>query len=559
MITYRYGPYEPEKNRPWDMDRLMSLLSEMIMRHDMQLDEALRMLIDRGLPVNMFLREAGMQELTAGMRNELEARKQAILSEFEIETARLEADRDLKQSRDNILKHEPQQSVEQIAESIERRAVDELYREKMSVADPALRQMLNRATRDLEDLIAIENGQRRFKWTGATPLGRKEALEILDLLEELEKLIQGLRQAEEDGDLFNFSLERIAKHLGPEQYQEFIERREQIMAKMRELLEKQGGVVQSQDGELQLSPASIRKIGRRALEEIFSSMKSDSGGSHPAGEPGDSENTSSVTRPLDFGDSLSHLDIASSLVNSYVRRRSSRPVYSELEVFEARGQARSATVILIDMSGSMMRSDRFYNAKKVVLALEALIREDYPDEKLIVVGFGTLARRIVPSEVPSLQPYAVTMFDPHIRLRYDMSRPDMRDRVPLYFTNLQRGLELSRTVLGGGETSNKQIILITDGVPTAHLEAGRLHINYPPSPADFEFALREVRKCTEEDITMNTFLLTSDWEMDYFGDESFMKQFARQARGRIFYPHPSQMNQMVLVDFINSRKSMFQY
>lgn len=538
----------------------MSMLSEMIMRHDMALDDALRMLIDRGLPVNMFLREAGMQELTAQMRQQLEARKQAILDEFEIEAARLEAERDVKQAGLQIeraaTKHPEARAIKDM---IDRRALDELYRAKMSI-EGLPRAELSRAVRELEDLAAIENGQLQYDFRGKTKLGKKEALEILELLAELDKLMQALREAEENGDLFNFSLEQIARHLGPEQYQEFLERRERILEQMRELMEKDGRVVQEESGELRLSPGSIRRIGRRALEEIFSSMKADSaGGAHNAAESGDSESTSSSTRPMEFGDSVSNLDLPASIVNAFVKRRSPRPNFSEMEVFEPRGQARSSTVMLIDMSGSMMRSDRFYNAKKVVLALDALIRQDYPDEKLLVVGFGTLARFIAPAEIPSLQPYPVTMFDPHIRLRFDMARPGMRERVPEYFTNLQRGLELARSLLGSGETRNKQIILITDGVPTAHSENGKLHINYPPSPADFEFALREVRHCTEEEIAINTFLLTSDWEMDYFGDESFMKQFARQARGRIFYPHPTQMNRMVLLDFIHNRKAMFQY
>ncbi len=118
---------------------------------------------------------------------------------------------------------------------------------------------------------------------------------------------------------------------------------------------------------------------------------------------------------------------------------------------------------------------------------------------------------------------------------------------------------MSRTLLGTGETKNKQIILITDGVPTAHIEGSKLHVNYPPSPADFEFALREVRNCTEDEIVINTFLLTSDWEMGYFGEESFMRQFMKQSQGRVFYPHPTQMGRMVLVDFLQNKKAIFQY
>ena len=194
MITYRYGPYEPERDRPWDMDRLMSMISEMIMRHDMALDDALRMLIDRGLPVNMFLREAGMQELTADMRQQLDARKQAILDQFDIESARVETERDLKHAGQTIEKMaEANSRAAEIQDMIARKALDELFRAKMD-RDPAIpRKELSRAARDLEDLITIETGQSQYEFRGKTPLKRPEALEILNLLAELDKLMQALR------------------------------------------------------------------------------------------------------------------------------------------------------------------------------------------------------------------------------------------------------------------------------------------------------------------------------------------------------------------------------
>ncbi|MBL8020041.1 MAG: VWA domain-containing protein [Leptospirales bacterium] len=566
MITYRYGPYEPDKDRPWDLDRLMGVLSDMIMRYDIQLEEALRMLIDRGLPVNMFLKEGGMQDLVQALEAQLREKIQSALETFELKSARKEVEEDLANSRADSQKRfkKDDELREMLEKAMADMSMDSLYRLKRhALAEGKTIRELSQLMTDLEDLTRIQTGERKHKFTGTAPLSRAEALRLLQELDDLEKLLQSLQQAAENGDLFNFNLEKLAQYLGPEQYQEFLERREQIFEKLRELLEKQGQVVQDQEsGELRLSPQSIKRIGRRALEEIFATLKADTaGGLHDANEAGDSENVSSRTRPIEFGDPISNLDISSSLLNAYIRRRSRKPDFSEMEIFEARGAARSSTVVLLDMSGSMMRSDRFYNAKKVVLALDALIRQDYKDDRLMVVGFGTLAEVITPAQVPSLQPYPVTIYDPHIRLRYDLSKQSRAsmERIPRYFTNLQKGLQLSRTLLGSGETRNKQIILITDGVPTAHHEGQHLHVNYPPSPADFEFALREVRNCTEDGIVINTFLLTSDWEMGYFGEEPFMRQFAKQSMGRIFYPHPGQMNRMVLVDFLQNKKAIFDY
>jgi uncharacterized protein with von Willebrand factor type A (vWA) domain len=212
----------------------------------------------------------------------------------------------------------------------------------------------------------------------------------------------------------------------------------------------------------------------------------------------------------------------------------------------------------------------------MVLALESLIREDYREDSLLIVGFGTTAQTYRPADIPALQPFPVTMFDPHIRLRFDMNAramqrdasgrtkrnnpnekgDDLYHGIPMYFTNLQRGLALCRQLLGGKETKNKQILLITDGVPTAHFEGSTLHINYPPSPADFDFALREARACTEDVITINTFLLTPEWGFNFFDERPFVEEFVKNAQGRVFYPHPSKLDHFVLVDFIEGKKRL---
>ncbi len=568
MITYRYGPYKPEDENNWNMDRLMSMLSEMILRYDVELDEALRMLLNRGLPVNLFLKEGGMDDLVSSFGSRIQDQIDALLKEYKLDDALEEAQEDVKKTRKSVdkkLKKKPEYR-ERLEQALSESSLDQMFRLKWDMlrdedAKGAGREM-DRLIKNREEQGTIESGMRKYAFTGIESLSKAEALRVLENMDELAKLKEMLEEALRNGDLFNFNLENLAKYLGPESYQEFLERREAIYEKLRELMEEQGQVVrrEGEDDKFDLSPASIRRIGRRALEEIFSNLKADSsGGGIETTEVGESENLSSTTRPLEFGDPISHMDVSASVVNALIRTGQSRPGFRDIEVFEGRGNAKSATVILLDMSGSMMRGDRFYSAKKVVLALDSLIRQDYRDERLTVVGFGSLAQVYRPAEIPTLQPFPVTMFNPHIRLRLDLSQGQdaSRKATPLYFTNLQRGLQLSRTLLGSGETRNKQIILITDGVPTAHFEDSTLHINYPPSPADFEAALREVRNCTDDDITINTFLLTSDWEMNYFGEESFILQFAKQSMGRIFYPHPSELNKMILVDFIANKKKQF--
>ncbi len=566
MITYRYGPYEPEEQGNWNLDRLMGVLSEMVMKYNLQLDEALRMLIDRGLPVNMFIREGGMEDLIGRFREQIQAQRDELLNQFHLKDALKEVEK----SRDRNLgplrkgfKKKPEM-LESLEEAVSGSSLDRLFRLKWSLSgDRSMRPLqshLEKLQEDIEDEDTIRTGDQKYKFRGKQALDRAHALTVLKNLEELENLLASLAEAQENGDFFNFNLENLARYLGPESYQEFLEKREEIFQKLRQLLENNGMVVQNEEtGGLNLSPAAIRKIGKQALLEIFSTLRPDSaGGMHQTNEAGESDNLTTRTRALEFGDPIANMDLPASMINAIIRTGQGRPGFRDVEVFEPRGTAKSATVVLLDMSGSMLRANRFYHAKQMVLALDSLIREEYRDERMMVVGFGTLAKFYTPAEIPALQPFAVTMFDPHIRLRFDLSDEKTRTRqyIPEYFTNLQRGLQLGRTLLGSGETRNKQIILVTDGVPTAHFEGPTLHINYPPSPGDFEWALREVRECTDNNIVINTFLLTSDWEMSYFGEESFITRFARESMGRIFYPHPTELNRMILVDFIQNKKTL---
>ena len=566
MITYRYGPYQPEEEGDWNLDRLMGILSDMVMKYNIQLDEALRMLIDRGLPVNMFIREGGMDDMISRFQEQIQEQRDEILENFHLK----DAIKEVEKSRDKNLgplrkgfKKQPELR-DALDEAVAESSLDQLFRIKWGLTgDKSMRGLqsyLEKLQKDIEDEDTIRTGEQKFRFRGDEGLDRDQALTVLKNLEELENLMQSLQQAQQNGDFFDFNLENLARYLGPESYQEFLEKREEIFEKLKQLLENNGMVVENEEtGEMSLSPAAIRKIGKQALLEIFSNLRPDSsGGSIDTDESGESDNLASKTRPLEYGDSIANIDIPASMINAIVRTGQGRPSYRDVEVFEPRGSAKSSTVVLLDMSGSMMRANRFYHAKQMVLALDSLIREEYRDERMMVVGFGTLAKFYSPAEIPTLQPFNVTMFDPHIRLRFDMSDENAKSRqyIPEYFTNLQRGLQLSRTLLGSGEAQNKQIILVTDGVPTAHFEGSKLHINYPPSPGDFEAALREVRECTDNNIVINTFLLTSDWEMSYFGEESFITQFAKQSMGRIFYPHPNELNQIILVDFINNKKKL---
>lgn len=560
MITYHYGEYNPEEDPQFSPERLMQILSDLIMKYEISVEEALRLIIEKGLPVNLFLKEGGMGDLVQNFKEDIQKQIREILEKYNLDSIPSAMEKENQTHSKEILSmiKKEKLSNRDIQNAFEESNTDEIRRFKWKVKNTHLVRKLENYLQNLEEKNKIEQIIKKFIFSGKEVPSIPEAKKIALRLEQLHALEKALEEALESGDLYNMDLEKIAQFLGAESYQEFLERRESIFEKLRELLEERGDLVQGEEGDLKLSPASIRKIGLTALSEIFSDMKADSSsGTHQTEEFGDSENITSVTRSFQFGDNVSQIDFPASIINSVQRGNGIKPSLLDLEVHEARGSAKSATVILLDMSGSMSRSMRFFNAKKMVLAMNSLIQKDYKDDKLILIGFGTLARLVPISEIPTLQPYPVTIFNPYIKLKFDLSRmkpEEIETRIPLYFTNLQRGLNLARQVLGSKQIQNKDIFLITDGAPTAHFKGSVLHVNYPPTPPDFEEALREVKLCREEGITLNTFLLTTEWDFNYFGEKSFIQQFAKISAGRIFYPHPNELNKIVLYDFIKNKK-----
>lgn len=566
MITYQYGPYQPDDDHGYTSEKIMSLLSDMIMKYDISIEEALRALIAQGLPVNLFIKEGGMNDLVKNFTEKIQSQIEEILSTYDLQTLQGDLEKNKNSFAENLLekfKGDPLLDsfkrilLENNGDAL-RRLRWELGSSKKGYADD-----LGRLIEKRDELSRIETGIRKYKFTGSQVPTAKEAIKIIQTLDDLTALVAALIESVENGDLYNFNLEKIAQYLGAESYQEFLETRDKIFEQLKELLEKQGMIQQNtEDGGLELTPASVRKIGKRTLTEIFSAMKSEDGsGSHRTMEYGDSENITSAVKSYEFGDSISHIDYPGSIINSVINGRVGKPGLNDLDVHLSIGSAKSSTVILLDMSGSMFRYNRFFNAKKVCLAMDALIREEFKDDKLTIVGFGSTTRIIPIAEMPLLQPYPVTIYDPNIRMVFDYAKLDRKqiEQVPMYFTNLQKGLQTARQILSGKQTKNKNIILITDGVPTAHFKGSKLHLNYPPVSSDFEEALSEVKHCRADKIVINTFLLTSDWDEFHLGGESFIKRFAKISQGRFFHPHPTDLNKMILYDFIQNKKRQIEY
>jgi uncharacterized protein with von Willebrand factor type A (vWA) domain len=270
------------------------------------------------------------------------------------------------------------------------------------------------------------------------------------------------------------------------------------------------------------------------------------------------------TRPFEYGDSVTQLDLPASFVNALVRQGSCLPIRmktEDMEIIETKGVAKTAIVVMIDMSGSMTRFGRFYNAKKVAMALDAIIRNQFPEDRVHFVGFATFARRYHVGDLLHLKPKPVIFAGSFSNMRIDMSRPDAREKnphIPEYFTNLQKGLELSRLLLLNEDSTNKHIVCISDGAPTAYYDGKYLCLTYPPNENTYQGTLREVAACTEEGIVINTFMLGNDYDFGYFGEDRFIDRMLKLNKGRIFYPEPEKLTQYVLVDYLNKKKKIIE-
>jgi uncharacterized protein with von Willebrand factor type A (vWA) domain len=263
------------------------------------------------------------------------------------------------------------------------------------------------------------------------------------------------------------------------------------------------------------------------------------------------------TKPYEFGDSVTNMDVPASMINAMVRNAGAglpvRMKPEDIEIHRTRNNPKCATCVLLDMSGSMRYDGQYVNVKRMGLALDGLIRSEYPGDYLQFLEMYTFARPRHISEIASLMPKPVTLYDPVIRLRADMSDPNISElMIPPHFTNIQHGLQLTRKFLAAQDTPNRQAILITDGLPTAHFEADQLYLLYPPDPRTEEATMREALLCAREGITINIFLLSS-WNQSR-EDVQFAHKMAESTKGRVFFTAGRDLDRYVVWDYVGRKK-----
>jgi uncharacterized protein with von Willebrand factor type A (vWA) domain len=209
----------------------------------------------------------------------------------------------------------------------------------------------------------------------------------------------------------------------------------------------------------------------------------------------------------------------------------------------------------MDMSGSMRYDGQFINAKRMGLALDGLIRSEYPGDHLQIVEMYTFAKPRHISEVPELMPKPVTLYESVVRLRADMSDERVSELdIPQHFTNIQRALQVARQILTGQDTPNRQVILITDGLPTAHFEAEQLYLLYPPDPRTEKATMREAQLAVREGITINVFLLPNWGQTEE--DVQFAHRMVEATGGRVFFTGGHDLDRYVVWDYVNRRRKI---
>ncbi|MBL8817148.1 MAG: VWA domain-containing protein [Planctomyces sp.] len=395
-----------------------------------------------------------------------------------------------------------------------------------------------------------------WEFKGSKGLSIDEAIDVLTELQKIEELLKQLKEAKKDARLAIIDMEELSEFADPETMANLNEFQKQVQNYLKDLMEGQG--LSKSDGRVQLSPKAYRIFQGRLLEKIFSNLKASRTGRHTGPIEGEGSVETQQTRPYEFGDPVALMDIPATMINAMVRSNEGgrfRIRGEDIEIHKTRNSPKCATAVLMDMSGSMRYGGQYINVKRMALALNGLISSEFPGDILRFIEIHTFAKLVPPGELLSLLPKIPTITNPVVRLRADMSREEISEiHIPPHFTNIQHALQMSRQLLSVQDTPNRQVILITDGLPTAHFEGSNLFMLYPPDPQTEEATLREGLLCARDGITINIFLLPS-WSQTE-EDVQFAHRLAKNTGGRVFFTAGKDLDRYVVWDYVSHRREI---
>lgn len=389
--------------------------------------------------------------------------------------------------------------------------------------DMDLRWQMSELAQKLQTMFPQQGWGSKQDFTGEDPMGFGEAMRSMQELGDLDQLENLLRNASSPSALAEADLDRVRELLG-EDVAKSLQRMSEIAKKL-----KDAGLIDQTEGKLEMTPRGLRKIGEKALRDVFGALDKDRLGQHNVERIGVGHERTYDTKPYEYGDPF-QLDLQQTLRNALKRRGSAVPVQliaEDFEIEQTEHLTRSSTVLMLDLSLSMPMRDYFLPAKKVAMALHSLMSSQYPRDFLGIVGFSETARVLKPQQLPEVS--------------WDF----------VYGTNMQHGFMLAREMLSR-QSGTKQIIMITDGEPTAHIsQSGEVFFNYPPVRETVEATLREVMRATREGIRINTFMLDASRAL-----QSFIEQLTAINKGRAFFTSPENLGEYVLVDFIEHKRQL---
>ena len=372
------------------------------------------------------------------------------------------------------------------------------------------------------DMFPFDDMANEYPFMGDESVTLDQAMQLMERLQDMDRLDKQMETAARRGGVEDVDLDQVEEHLGEEARREM----ERLQDMIRQL--EEAGYLRRSGDRLEMTARGMRKLAQNALREVFSEMSKDRLGKHEVFTRGDGGEYTGETRQYQFGDPFD-LDLHRSLFNSVLRNGPGVPIRmsaEDLEVHHTEHLTQTATVLLLDQSKSMGMFGYWGSAKKVAMALYWMIRSQFPRDYFYLVGFSDYAMEIKEEELPEMT------------WNYWNSG-----------TNMQHALMTARKLLSRQKVANRNVIMVTDGEPTTHLEGGHAYFSYPPSYRTIEETLKEVKRCTQDGITINTFMLEANY---YLMD--FIDQVTRVNKGRAFYSSPNQLGEYVMVDYLRSRR-----
>ena len=498
------------------------------------------------------------------IKRRLEERRQKILERYETDGVRKKARnafRDAAQKAEPPAKH--REAFQKAVREEQMRQLERLWYGQDDDQSRFGAQLVAVVDR-LGDVYLMDELAAKWTFTGREKLTVPEALDVKEELETIEDLLRQLEEARKNAQIGLVDMEALGQFVESGELDE-LERLKQQVQDLVEQMASQQGLERTKRG-YELTPKAMRIFQGKLLERIFSALAPSRTGRHQVNVQGDGAVELVPTRPYEFGDSVAHMDIPGSLVNAMLRTAGERVAGAaaggplrldqrDIEVHRTKNTPKCATTVVLDMSGSMRYGGLYVNVKRMALALQGLVQKEYPGDFLQFIEMFSFAKPRPTGEIVRLLPKPVTIFDSVVRLRADMADPAISESdVPPHFTNIQHALQLSRQHLARQDTPNKQVIIITDGLPTAHFEGSQLFLLYPPHPRTEEATIREAQACRREGITVNVFLL-SGWSQSR-EDIQFAYRLAETAKGRVFFTAGKDLDRFVVWDYVSRRRSI---